>query len=182
MWYSSEPYKDYYYLYVRPIWPTETKKDKINEKDLRSFIEKEIDSDIKKGYITVEVTSHNRAIVKFNSSKWLKENFLESPRVKFNIPRTLEWSWKKRLPDTLVSHAAWNNIRKFLEKKFKEFLKDNCKRVFKKKLKVMKKVNYNWFIYEADLQWNKFIVKMKLSVMMTLAAAGYMAGKAIGKK
>lgn len=167
-WYASDTNKDDYVLFVRPIWPT-IDSEKTSEKNLKEFIEDQLKIDIRKGFIRTTVTSKNRALVIFDSNKWMNENFLRDPKVKFIIPRTLEWSFKKSLPDTLLSHTDWMSLKKFLERKFKEFLKGHQKTIFREKMQILSKIDYNWFDYEADLQWNKFYVKMKPSVMMAFA-------------
>lgn len=171
---SSRPNGDEYIVVVQPIWPSgPTGSPKVgSDKDLKEFVEKDIKSDMRKGYVYVKVINSGRVNIIFRGNKWLNDNFLDSPRVKFNIPRTLEFSMKKRLPDVLLGHVSWGSLKDWLEQRFKLFLKDHQKRLFKEKMKIMKKVNYNWFDYEADIQFNKIFVRMKTSIMLTLAVAG----------
>lgn len=178
-WYWSTIEDGKIFMKIRPIYPANTPKKDIVIKDLREFVEKRIKSDLDKGFLRIDDIKHDKVVVVFNSNKWMEDNFLKNPKVKFHLPRTLEWKFKKRLPDTLMSHVSWNTVRGFIEKQFKEYLKDHNKTVFKKKLKIMKKVNYNWFDYEADLQLNKIFVRMKPRVMFTLVAAGYAAKKVL---
>jgi len=179
-WYFADTKNDDIVMYVRPMWPVDAKKSDLNEKDLKDFVEKSIGSvDMRKGFLKIETTSTNRALVKFDVDNWLKENFMSSPRVEFYLPGTLEWQWKKNIPSTVFSHVPWNMTKNILEDKFKSFLKSHKKSVFKKKLKLMKKVNFNWFTYEADMQFSKFYVRVKPSVMVTLALVGGAAAKAI---
>lgn len=177
---SSRPEGDEYVVVVQPIWPTgPTGRAEVgDDKDLKDFVEKDIKSDMRKGFVYVKVINSGRVNIIFRGNKWLNENFLDRARVEFHIPRTLEFSFKKRLPDVLLSHVPWNFLKKWLEDRFKLFLKDHQKRLFKEKMRIMKKVNYNWFEYEADIQFNKIFVRMKTSVMLTLAVAGGAAIKA----
>lgn len=181
-WYWSTIEDGKIFMKIRPIYPANTPKKDIVIKDLREFVEKRIKNDLDGGFLKIDNIKHDKVVIVFNSNKWMKDNFLKNPKVKFHLPRTLEWKFKKRLPDTLMSHVSWNTVREFIEKQFKEYLKDNNKTVFKKKLKIMKKVNYNWFDYEADLQLNKIFVRMKPRVMFTLVAAGYAAKKVLAGK
>jgi len=174
-WYWSMPEGDEIHMKVRPMYPSDVKSSDIVLKDLREFVEKQIKIDLEKGFIRIGDISFNRVVVIFDCKKWLTENFLERARIKFSFPRTLEWYFKKRLPDTLMSHTSWNIVRGFIETQFKEFLKDHNRRIFKEKMKLMKKVNYNWFDYEANLQFNVVFVRMKPRVLFALAAAGIIA-------
>lgn len=184
---SSRPEQDEYVVVVKPIWPTgPTGKPEVgSDDDLKDFAEKDIKSDMRKGFVYVKVINSGRVNIIFRGAKWLNENFLDSPRVKFHIPRTLEFTMKKRLPDVLLSHVPWNFLKTWVEKRFKLFLKDHQKRLFREKMKIMKKVNYNWFDYEADIQFNKVFVRMKTSVLITLGVAAGATVKAVqsaGKK
>jgi len=178
-WYWSMPEGDEIHMKIRPMWGIDVKKDDIVLKDLKEFVERQIETDLKIGFLRIGDISHNRVVVIFDCKKWLTENFLEYPRVKFFMPRTLEWSFKKRLPDTLMSHTSWNIVRDFVEEQFKRFLMLHNKEIFRRKMKLMKKVNYEWFDYEANLQFNKIYVRMKPRVMFALAAATYAAKKVV---
>lgn len=178
-WYWSQPEGDEILMKVRPVFPSDVQSKDIVIKDLREYMEDKLSTDIRKEYIRIKDLSKNRIVVAFNSKNWLRQNFLRDPKVSFHIPRTLEWKMKKRLPDTLMSHTSWNVVRGFVEDKFKDFIKDHNKTVFKKKMKLMKKVNYNWFDYEADLRNNKIFVRMKPRVMIALGVAAYAAKKAV---
>jgi hypothetical protein len=172
-WYHYEPYKNEFLFYINPIWPIDTKsEDKINDDEIKEQLKETFSEDYKKDYIYIKDITSRRITVAFKSMKWLKENFLKKPKVSYIFPRTLEWKWKKSLPLIVMKKVPWKTFQKFIEKKFKEFLKENQKTLFKDRFKILKKVNYNWFLYEADLQYNKFIVKMKYTVMLSLASAG----------
>lgn len=177
-WYWSMPEGDEIQMKIRPMWTGDIQKSDIVLKDLREFIEKQIQTDLKIGFIRIGDLSHNRAVIVFDCKKWLSENFLE-PRVKFFLPRTLEFSFKKRLPDTLMAHTSWNIVRGFIEEQFKRFLMVHNREIFRRKLKLMNKVNYEWFDYEANLQFNKIYVRMKPRVMFALATAAYAAKKVV---
>jgi hypothetical protein len=182
VWYRSDKEDDDYVVYVQPMWPINISSEDIVKKHLREFIEKQIKDDVKKGYLKVEVETHNKVKVIFKSEQWMRDNFLKKPKVKFHIPRTLEFKFKKRLPDGLMGHTDWNLVRKYLEARFKKFLKDHKKAVFQDKAKIMKKVNPEWFEYEANLQWNKIFVRVKASAMMTIAIGAYTVSQATKKK
>lgn len=178
-WYWSQPKGDDIVMKIRPVWPNDVRTKDIVLKDLREFVEDRIGSDLKKDFIRIDDVKDNKVVVIFDGTRWLRENFLDSPRVEFHMPRTLEWKFKKRLPSTLMSHTSHRIVKDFIEDKFKDFIKDHNKMVFRKKFKIMKKVNYNWFNYRAELQYDKIFVTLKTKVMFTLIAAGYMAKKAI---
>jgi len=178
-WYWSQPESDEILMKVRPIYASDVRNKDIVLKDVREYMEEKLKSDINKNFIKIKDLSSNRIVVAFDSGKWLRANFLKDPRVKFHLPRTLEWRFKKRLPVTLMSHTSWNVVRGFIETKFKEYIKDNNKTIFKKKMKLMKKVNYNWFDYEADLRNDKMFVRMKPRVMIALAIGAYTAKKIV---
>lgn len=178
-WYWSQPEGDEILMKVRPAYGVEVQHKDIVIKDLREYMEEKLKSDIKKDFIKIKDVSKNRVVVAFDSTRWLRDNFLKDPEVKFHLPRTLEWKFKKRLPSTLTSHTSWNVVRHFIEAKFKAFIKDHNKTMFRKKMKIMKKVNYNWFDYEADLRNNKIFVRMKPRVMVALAASAYAAKKIV---
>jgi hypothetical protein len=180
-WYFSMPEGDEILMKIRPMYPSDVKSSDIVIKDLREFVEMQIKTDIQKGFIKVGDITFNRIIVVFDCKKWLNENFLNEPKVKFSFPRTLEWHFKKRLPDTLMSHTSWNVVRNFIEEKFKEFLGEHNKTLFKRKMRILKQVNYNWFDYSADLQFNVIFVRMKPRVLFALAAAAGAAKAALGK-
>lgn len=182
-WYSHESYKNEFLLYVNPIWPvTANSENKIGEKELKREIEETISDDIKKEYVFVKEITSRRITVAFRAMRWLKDNFLKDPKVSYEFPRTLEWKWKKSLPLVITNKVPHATFKNFIEKKFKKFLKENQKTLFKDKFKILEKVNYNWFIYEADMQYNKFIVKMKYSIMIALAAAGSLVYKSVTKR
>lgn len=178
-WYWSQPEGDEILMKVRPVYASDVRNKDIVIKDLREYVEEKFKSDINKDFIKIKDISSSRVVIAFDSGKWLKENFLKDPKVKFHLPRTLEWKFKKRLPDILMSHTSWNVVRGFVEKKFKEYIKDHNKTIFKKKMKLMKKVNYNWFDYEADLRNDKIFVRMKPRVMIALAIGAYAAKKIV---
>lgn len=178
-WYWAQPSGDKILMKIRPTWPSDLKAKDVVLKDLREFVEDRIGSDLKKDFIRISDVSENKVTVEFDGTRWLRENFLKDPRVEYEFPRTLVWKFKKRLPSTLMSHTSHKVVKDFVEEKFKEFIKDNHKMIFRKKLKIMKKVNYNWFTYQAELQYDKIFVRLKTKVMITLAAAGYMAKKAL---
>jgi hypothetical protein len=178
-WYWSMPEGDEFLMKIHPIYPSNLTKKEIILKDLREFVEKQISNDLKKGYVRIRDVAHNRVVVVFDSSKWLKDNFEKQPRMKFHLPRTLELQFKRRLPDTLMTHSSWKVVRDFIEDRCKDYLKDHNKTMFKKKMRIMKKVNYNWFDYEANLQTDKLFVRMKPRVMFALAAAGYISKKVL---
>lgn len=171
-WYHHESEKGEYLFYINPIWPVGTvSKDKIEDSEMREKIKKNIGTDAKKDYIYIKDINSRRVTVAFRANRWLKDNFLKDPKVTYKFPRSLEWKWRKSLPLIIMKKVPWKTFEKFIEKEFKQFLKENQKRLFKDKFKILKKVNYNWFIYEVDLDRNKFIVKMKYSVMILLYKA-----------
>ena len=178
-WYWSQPEGDEILMKVRPVFPSDIKTKDIVLKDLREFVEDRIGDDLKKDYIRIKDVSKSKVVVAFDSTNWLRQNFLKDPKVKFHLPRTLEWKMKKRLPSTLMSHTSWNVVRGFIEDKFKSFIKEHNKTMFRKKMKLLKKVNYNWFDYEADLRNNKIFVRMKPRVMIMLGIAAYAAKKVV---
>lgn len=179
-WYFYELKGNEIIMCIRPIWPFDAKRADLQEKELISFVEKSIGLvEIKNGFLKIEATSLNRVLVKFDIYNWMKENFLSSPKVEFYLPATLEWQWKKNLPATVLSKVPWNVTRMFLENKFKEFLKKHSKKVFEQKLKLMKKINFDWFTYEADMQFSKFFVRIKPSILLTLALVGGTLVKAV---
>lgn len=181
-WYNFEAEKDDLLMYVNPIWPDGTKsEDKINDDEIKRELEKTFEEDKEKGFIRIKEITNRRITVSFKIMKWLRENFLEDdPKITYKFPRTLEWKWRKSIPLIVLKKVPWIEIGKILEKKFKEFLKENQKRLFKEKFKILDKVHYDsWFIYEADLDNHKFIVKMKISIMMTLAKAGSLGIKVL---
>lgn len=172
-WYHSVAKKDRYYLYVEPIWGVDIPYKDKTQKAVEKFLEKKIKKDIKKDSIRIEVTSVKKAMVIFNVDKWLRENFLKNPKVEFNMPRTLIWSFKKDLPDIIKSRVMWFELENFLADSFKSFLKDHKKKIFESKFKMAKKLNFNWFDFEVDMKMKKIYVRMKTTVMMTLAIGAY---------
>lgn len=173
------PEGDEILMKIRPVYPNDIQRKDIVIKDLREYVEKRIKPDLDKGFIKIKDVSPSRVVVAFDSTHWLRANFLKEPKMDFHLPRTLEFKYKKRLPDTLMGHTSWKVVREFIEKKFHAFIKEHNKTLFKRKMRIMKKVNYNWFDYEADLQDNRIFVRMKPKIMFALAAAGYLAKKAI---
>lgn len=178
-WYWSQPEGDEIRMKVRPVFPSDVQSKDIVIKDIREYMEEKLKNDLKKDYIRISDVGKHRVVIVFDTNKWLKQNFHRDPRVSFHLPRTLEWKFKKRLPPTLMSHTSWNVVRDHIEDKFKAYIKENNKTVFRKKMKLMKKVNYNWFDYEADLRNDKIFVRMKPRVMITLGIAAYAAAKAL---
>jgi len=175
-WYHSGVKDNKYYMYVEAIWRVDTPNKDRTQKAVKEYIEKYLKSDAKKDSIKIEVTNTKKAAVIFNVDKWLRENFLKNPKVEFNAPRTLVWSFKKDLPKIVKSRIMWWELEKYLAKNFKSFLKDHKKRIFEKKLKMAKKLNFNWFDFEVDLKMKKIYVRMKVTVMMTLAIGAYAIG------
>ncbi len=178
-WYWSMPEKDEILMKIRPVYSNYIKRSDIVIKDLREYVEKKIKDDLDKGFVKIKDISPSRVVVAFDSAHWLRENFLKNPKMEFHLPRTIEFKYKKRLPDTLMGHTSWKVVREFIEKKFKDFIKTHNKTLFKRKMKIMKKVNYNWFDYEANINDDRIFVRMKPKVMFALAAAGYLAKKVI---
>jgi len=176
-WYHSVSRKDEYYLYAEPIWRVDTPYKEKTQKAVKKFVEDYLKSDANKDYIKVEVTSVKKAIVIFKADKWIRMNFLKKPKVEFNAPRTLIWSFKKDLPKIIKSRVEWLELEKFLSKVFKSFLKEHKKRVFESKLKLAKKLNFDWFDFIVDIKMKKIYVKMKVSIMMTLAIGAYAVTK-----
>jgi hypothetical protein len=174
-WYWNKAVGKDYLLYAEPVWMQETKSTDILEKSIRDWTELQLNIDIQKGFISVRKASFKEVIVAFDSEKWLKENFLKEPKVTFELPRTFIWYFKKSLPPTLTSHVQWNFLKPFIELRFKEFLKTNKNAVFSQKLKILKKANYEWFTYDADLQMNKITVMLKTSVLFALLVGTSMA-------
>jgi hypothetical protein len=77
----------------------------------------------------------------------------------------------------VLSRCSHINVGNCLANKFKDFLKTNQKSIFKEKMKIMKKVNYDWFEYQADMQNSKFWVRLKTTVLMGLTIAAYGASR-----
>lgn len=176
-WFSSKPIGNEYLIYALPIWRQDVKRADIKEKDLKDWLNLQLDVELKKGFIEIKKVDFAEIVVAFNSGKWLKENFEKLPLVQFYAPRTLEWTFKRRLPDVLTAHAQWNTIKKFIEDKFKYFLKERGSSIFKDKMRLLKKVNYDWFEYDADLQMNKITTRVKPSVLITLLIGANVARK-----
>lgn len=168
-WYHAAPHKDEFHFYVEPIWGAYVQPKEKTQVAVEEFIEDKLKKDLKSDFINYEVTSVRRAIIKFKADKWFRDNFLKNPKVEYNPPRTLVWSFKKQIPDLVTKHLNWFELERFLTKEFKKFLKDHKKKVFEDKLKLMKKLNLDWFDFEFDLKKKKIYVKMKVSVMMTFA-------------
>jgi hypothetical protein len=169
-WYASEPKRDEWLIHTSPVWAAEIRtQENLDKKDLEKWAEEQVKTDVRRGYLEVKNVDFNKITYSFDVQKWLKDNFLRRPDIRYNAPRTLIWKWKKRLPDTILSHSSWIAVSKFLEDKFKNFLKRHHKKVFKEKMKFLSKVNYGWFDYEADMDKNTFVVKLKYSVMIALA-------------
>jgi hypothetical protein len=84
------------------------------------------------------------------------------------------------LPATLTSHVEGNFIKAFIETRFKSFLRRNHKSIFAEKMKIMKKLNMDWFTYDIDLQMNKIIIRLKASVLLTLMIGAKVAQKTLG--
>ena len=169
-WYASEGKGDEWLLHTSPAWAIEIRsREKLNKNDLRKWVEAKVVDDIKRGYFKVKSVDFDKVTFAFDVKKWLDINFLRSPTVYFEFPRTLVWKWYKRVPDTVLSHSSWIAVGHFLQAKFKEFLKSHHRTIFKDKMKILGKVNYNWFDYDTDMQYNKFVIKLKYSVMIALA-------------
>lgn len=172
-WYHSVAKKDEYHIFAEPIWRVDTEYKDKTKKATKKFVEDYLKSDANKDYIKVEVSSVKKAIVIFKVDKWLRMNFLDKPKVEFNAPRTLVWSFKKDLPKIVKTRVSWDVLERFLAKNFKSFLKDHKKRMFEDKLKLAKKLNFDWFDFEVDLKAKKIYVRMKVTIMMTLAIGAY---------
>ena len=179
-WYGSESRGDEWLLHTTPAWAIEIRSQEgLSKSDLRKWAEDQVLIDIKRGYFKVKNVDFNKITFAFDVKKWLDINFLRSPEVHFELPRTLVWRWYKRVPDTVLSHSSWIGVAHFMEEKFKDFLKKHHKNIFKDKMKILGKVNYNWFEYETDMQYNKFVIKLKYSVMIAMAIGAKMAKRAI---
>ena len=167
-WYWSKPLGNEFLLFATPIWRQDVKRSDVKEKDLRDWISEQMDADLRKGFTYIKKADSNEVVIAFDCDKWMKANFLRQPAVLFQAPRTIEWSFKKRLPDVLMSHAPWAYLKRFIEDKFREFFRYNTRAIFQEKLRLLRKVNYTWFIYDADIQMGKIYVRIKPSVIMAL--------------
>lgn len=180
-WYHAAPHKDEYHFFVEPIWGAYVQPKDKTKVAVEEYLEDSLKKHLKTDFIKYEVTSVRRAIIKFKTDKWMRENFLKNPKVKYDPPRTLIWSFKKQVPDLVTKHLNWFELERFLRDKFKQFLKDHKKKVFEDKLKLMKKLNMDWFDFEFDLKMKKIYVRMKVSVMMTFAVGAYAVSDYMGK-
>jgi hypothetical protein len=173
-WYYSEPKGDEYLLYALPMWAQAYRaRQDFTLEDIKKWVTKLVDEDIKKGYVTIKTATYDKVIFAFNVKKFIYDNFFRDAKVQFHLPRTLEWTFKKSFPLSVLAHCSWNMLGKFIAIKFKEFLRTNQRSIFRDKMKIMKRVNYDWFDYDCDIQANKIWVKMKITIMMGLAIATY---------
>lgn len=179
-WYWNKPSGGEYLMFAFPVWMQDVLVNDISVKDLRSWLENQLDVDIAKGFISIKSANYNEVVISFNCDKWLDANFLKEPRVTFEIPRTLIWYFRNLLPPTLTSHVPGNLIKVFIEERFRNFLRNNHKAIFAEKMKLMKRVSPDWFIYDVDLQMNKIKIMLKASVLLTLMIGAKVAQKALG--
>lgn len=171
-WYFNTPVGNEYHMLAQPSWSMEVKsQENINNEELKKWVEKQLEPDIKIGYIKVKSFNSTKVTIAFDTDKWISANFKYRPMVHYEPPRTLVWFWKKRLPDTVLTHTSWVNLAEHLEERFKVFLKRNHKEVFREKMRLFgrTKVNYDWFTFEAHIRSDRFFVRMKYSVMISLA-------------
>lgn len=180
-WYRSDPREDNFVVHVKPMWSLSVDKNDVTKKSLKEFVEAQIKKDIKSGYLDVEVVNVDHIEVIFKAEQWMRDNFLKRPDVKFQAPRTLNWRFKKLLPDGLMGHADWIMVENWLKRRFKKFLKDHQRRIFEDKLKLFKKANMDWFDVTIDLQMNRIYLRLKTTVMMTIALGAYATSQAMGK-
>lgn len=180
-WYRSDPQEDNFVVHVKPMWSLSVSKKDITKKGLKEFVEDQIKKDVKRGHLGVEVVSDDHVEVIFKAEQWMRDNFLKRPDVKFQPPRTLNWRFKKLLPDGLMGHADWIMVEKWLKRRFKKFLKDHQSRIFDDKLKLFKRANMDWFDVTIDLQMNRIYLRLKTTVMMTIALGAYATSQAVGK-
>jgi hypothetical protein len=175
--YWSKPVGKEYLVYATPIWMQGITIKEVKDSDVKAWVEYQLDIDIKIGYIYVKQASYKEIVVAFNCEKWMNDNFGKDARTIFEIPRTLVWYFRKLLPATITSHVQWNFFKLFIEAQFKAFLKSHSKSVFAEKMKILKKVNFEWFTYDVDLQMNKITMKLKTTVMFALLVGASTAKK-----
>jgi hypothetical protein len=179
-WYWSKPSGNEYLMYIMPVWMQDITRKDVNDKDVRAWVENQLIVDLAKGFISIKSANYGEVVVAFNCDKWLEANFLKDPKVFFEIPRTLVWYFRYLLPATLTSHVESNFIEQFLVVRFKNFLKSHHKSIFAEKMKLMKKVNMDWFTYDVDLQMNKITIMLKATVLLTLMIGAKVAKNILG--
>lgn len=172
-WYHSGIKDDKYHMFAEVVWRVDAQNKDKTKKAVEEYVEKYLGKDSNKKSISIDVVKVNKVAVIFNVDKWMRENFLKAPKVEFQIPRTLIWTFKKDLPNIVKSRIMWQELERYISSNFKDFLKDHQKRIFEKKLKLAKKLNFNWFDFVVDLKMKKIYVSMKVTIMMTLAIGAY---------
>jgi len=163
-----------------PVWMQDITRKDVSDKEIRAFVENQLNVDIVKGFVSVKSANFGEVVVAFNCDKWLEANFLKDPKVFFEIPRTLVWYFRYLLPATLTSHVEGGFIQQFITVRFKNFLKSHHKSIFAEKMKIMKVANMDWFTYDVDLQMNKITIRVKASVLLTLMIGANVAKNVLG--
>lgn len=173
-WLSPNNTEDGIEIKVRIKWPEDVDpNDRIPQKEIKEYLNKKVGNyDIEKGWVKTTLNSDTSALVFFDINKWIKYNFYKEPKVNYKPLRTLEFKCKRRVPDCVTSHVNWSDINKKIEKHFKSFVRENKKSLFKEKMKILKAINFNWFIFKSDLKNDIISVKLKASVMGAVLIAG----------
>jgi hypothetical protein len=172
--YYVEPKGHEILFYLLPFWPQGTKSSDIDKNAIENYLTDFLFiRSVDKPFFHVQSIRSDKFIFVFKGHDWISANFLNSPRVKYDMLRTIEWRLKKFLPVQVLSHTPWEILKPFLIKEFNEFLKNNGNSVFRQRFRLLKKVNFDWFDYDLDLQMGVFYMRVKTKVLITLAAAGY---------
>lgn len=175
-WFGLFSYSgDEYTIKGFPVWQPSVKKSDFKKSDLIKWVENQMLPDIKRGFIKIKKADYKEVVVSFDSVKWLRENFYKDPSVEYHAPTSLIWSFKKRLPDVLMSHVPWNVLKKYVEDRFKNFFRSYDKTGLKGLYRILKRAKYDWFTYEADLQMNKITMRIRPIILITLLVGAKMA-------
>lgn len=175
-WFGLFSYSgDEYLIKGFPIWQPSIKSSDIKEQDLRKWVENKMLPDLKRGFIKIKKANYKEVVVAFDCAKWLRENFYKNPTIEFNVPTSLVWSFRNRLPDILTSHVPWNTLKKYVEDRFKNFFRSYDKTRLKGLYVILKRAKYDWFTYEADLQMNKITMRIRPIILITLLVGAKMA-------
>lgn len=156
---------------------TEIRK-QLNNKHMEEFARKWLESrtyrdDLK--YIKIKKADDKKVIFVFDIDKWMNDS-IKTLRPRFVPPMTLRFRFRKDLPDYIRIDAPPNDLKIFLAKQFKDFLKHNTNKLKHKEFSFLKKITADLFTYDIDLQHSEFKATLKYSVILA-GLAGYMVYK-----
>lgn len=126
-------------------------------------------------YIKVKEADKRKITYVFDAEKWMNDS-VRSVRPRFVPPMTLKFKFRKDVPAYIRIDSPPSDLKIFLARKFKEWLRKNDRKLKHPEFKFLQKVTADLFTFGIDLQHTEFTATLKYSVIL-MGLAAYMMHK-----